>query len=341
MSRAHFILAVLTGLCISAAASASDVRVTFLPHTDRLVFGDPLYVQVTLTNHGGKPVAGPRPDLSFGSLAFTISDAYGHLAYRTIAGAGLQGGLEMLVFEPGKPVTYYFTLMLPRYRLYDDVFWKRYREGAIVTVQVVYRPIKGKILVAEPPKDVPVIETTPWLPIMSAPQVVHIEPRPNWQIQGMRFWAERKIDPDNYKKGPFPADFHLPVHVANREEMTSFEFATLLDGELGGLVSLSLMFRDIYELPPESREPANRDLVDWLKKEPEWKRAGEFYMIPGPGGGLERVRLRPEVKRKTLAHKVRATARNYNMRSTAKAMEEVIKEPALSGDKTVPQSDVD
>ncbi len=340
MTRFHLTFLAIAVLFLSSATNACDLSLTIVPHSDRVVFGDPLYIKVTLTNRTDKPVAGPRPDLIFGSLSFTVSDAYGPLSYTAMSGGGLMGGLEMLVFEPGKPVTYYFTLMLPKYRLFDHLFWKRYRDGAIVTVQGMYNPFYKKVLTAELPKDIPLASPS-GRRIVSARQKVHLDPRPDWQIEGLRAWAEREIDPKDYKRGPFPADFHLPVHVANREEMGRFAFATVLDGELGGLAALSLKFRDIYDLPPESREPADRDLIEWLRKEPGWERVGEFYMIPGPGGGLERVRLRPDVKRQALAHMLRGNAGSYNMRSTAETMEKLIEEPALAGSETAPKDGVD
>jgi hypothetical protein len=239
------------------------------------------------------------------------------------------------IFEPGRPRSYYFTLMFPRHLQYNHIFWKRFQDaGDELIVQAIYAP---KWLDPEPPKDIPLANGT----IRRIGQYVHIEPRPKRQIDRLRFWAEREVGPGSYQKGPDFGDFYLPLGVANRKEMDVFAFDTLLDGELGTLVALSIKFRDIYELPPESREAANRELVEWLKKEPEWKRSGEAYMVPGPAGGLEAVHLRPEIKRMALAHLLRGNAQSYNMPSTAAAMEKLIAEAPLVEDEASAQDGAD
>jgi hypothetical protein len=325
-----FALLLLPIALVSAEARPArcDLHITIRAHADRVVFGDPLYVEMTIVNESEDPVSGPPPDDMFITSWFMVSsmDKSGlsysnHYEY----GCPMRGGIRPIVFQPHQPVKYYLRVFLPFYHRFDHPFWSRYHGGGRVVVLAVY-PLR-----------------TGWA--LGSCEVA-LEGRPESQIEAIRHWAEPQFNREDYEKGPTPADFWLPVYIANREEMAEFASRAALSGELGDLVDLSLLFRDLYELPPESREQANRELVEWLRKEPDVlhhfggaesmisdvererlqkqfdrTHSDSNYYFLGAEGGIERVRYYPEVKRQVLARELRSLAEGYNMRSTADAIQ--------------------
>jgi hypothetical protein len=264
-----------------ARAPACDLRLTIRPHADRVFFGDPLYVEVTILNEGEEPVSKLPPDYDFFTRSwFMISstDRTG-LSYSNQYeyGCPMMGGVKPIFFEPGKPVKFYACVFLPVCQRFDHPFWKRYRRGGHVVVLAVY-PFRAGWLLGS-------CEVT-------------VQARSKHEIARLAYWTQPREDrPEDYRKGPTPADFWFPVYIANRQEMEEFASDTLLEGELGSLVDLSLRFRGLYDSPPDSRQPGNAELIEWLRKQ-------------------------PDVKREVLARKLRGLAGGYNMSSTVKAIED-------------------
>jgi len=286
--------------------AASGVELTIRPHTDRIVFGDPLYVEVELVNRGEAPVSGPPPDLEVGTLAFTISHSETRLSYlHSVGGAG---GSEPVVFEPGKPVKYYCYFFFPRFHLFDHPFWKLFRGGGLVSVGASYG-------------------FHPGISLKSRSHDVRIVPRPESENASLGYWTSAEFE--NPVKGFQPADFGIHFHSPlNREQMHRLAF-DVVSGELGDLFHLSAQFRELYELPPEGREAANRALIERLKEEPKMKGSEGSYLVMSPEGGLERIRYDAEVKRQVLLRKLRSLAGGYNMSSTFEALG--------GGDRDIPE----
>ncbi len=90
-------------LFATVVANACDLSMTIRGHSDRLMFGDPLFVQVTITNRSDKPVAGVLPSPDLGSLEFVISEPQGHLSYMAHSSGALAGPGTPGIFEPDKP----------------------------------------------------------------------------------------------------------------------------------------------------------------------------------------------------------------------------------------------
>lgn len=284
MNAISLFLLPLAVLSTDERVAACDLQITVRPHRKDVVFGDPLYVEVTIVNRAKEPVSSLRPCLDFNTFWFTVSSLDRELSYSTAhdRGGGLMGGLEPIVFEPGKERRYYFCLFLPIFHRFNHPFWKPYRQGGHVVISGVY-PLRSRVT------------------LLTSGFTITVDARDEDKIAALQYWHKREGKREDYKKGPTPADFHLPVHIANRKELEEFAVHTSLQGELRDLVDLSLRFRDLYELPPESREAGNRKLVAWLRKQ-------------------------PDVKRQVLARELRSLAEAYNMRSTAGALEALIEE---------------
>lgn len=276
MNALPSLLLPLVVLLANGDAPRCTLEMTIRLHTDTVLFGDPLYVEVTIVNRGEEPVSGRRPDLWLNTLRFTMSHSKSRMSY-TYSEGGAYGD-KPIVFEPHKPVKYYCYFFLPRFVRYDNPFSKLFRGGGELGISCTYG-------------------LRPEVTLNSRRHYVSVKARNESEIASLAYWVKDKKEAkrEDRRWGPTPADFRLPVNLANRKEMGEFAFHTVLDGELGGLVVLSLKLRDLYELPPESREAGNRKLVEWLLKQ-------------------------PEVKCQVLLRKLRSIALNYNMTSTFEAL---------------------
>jgi len=262
----------------SERPAACDLEITVRPHRKDVVFGDPLYLEVTFVNRAEEAVSGLPPDLELKTFWFNVARLDGELSYSTRheLGGGMQGG-NLIVFEPGKEMKYYFRLFLPVFHRYNHPFWKSFRQGGHVVLSGVYPLGSGATLA-------------------TAGFTVIVDARDEDEIAALGYWSKKEVAREDYEKGPTPANFYVPMHVANRKELAEAAVHTSLDGELGDLVALSLKFRDLYESPPEAREGGNGVLVEWLRKQ-------------------------PDVKSEVLARAVHNLAGSYNMWSTARAIE--------------------
>jgi hypothetical protein len=70
-----------------------------------LTFGDPLYFEVALTNHGEKAVSGPAPSLAQGTLRFRVKDVdRPYLTKMIKAATEPAGGVLLVQVAPGETV---------------------------------------------------------------------------------------------------------------------------------------------------------------------------------------------------------------------------------------------
>ncbi len=288
--------------------TACDFEVTLRPHSDWIVLGDPLYLEVTIVNRGCQTVSACPPELLFRTLVVRMYDHSTDMFVTNRRRSGLMGGVKPISFEPGKPIRYYCYLFLPSFHRFGHPFWENYQDGGVVYLRAVFRPWGWGSQSRR--------ENTE---VVSNQCDIRVQPRREGEIEALRRWNER-VDPYCYEKGPTPASFGLPVRITNRKEMGEFAFHAALSGELGEMVELAILLRDIYDTPPHLRDESNRRLVQWLQKEPPMERSGSYYSLRTPEGGLERVRYYPEVKRQVLLRKLRSVVVMHNMMSTFDAL---------------------
>ncbi|MEX2173761.1 MAG: hypothetical protein WD872_05320 [Pirellulaceae bacterium] len=142
LARPLLILAAV--LALSVDCSARDFAVTVQPHVSRIVFGDPLYVEVTIVNTTDKVLSGPTPDPGLNTFVFEVRGEYDSAipdsdAPRLHGGVGLDPPRGKIVeFLPGKPKKYYWHLFLPDLKSYDDPFWERIRKGGEIRISGTY-----------------------------------------------------------------------------------------------------------------------------------------------------------------------------------------------------------
>ena len=91
-------------------------------HPTHVKFGDPLYVEVTITNRGNDVILAPPADFNLNDFSFRLYDS-GTETHRTeFQGGGVSGVLDV-AYEPGKAVRHYGMIFLPGLFRANDSFW--------------------------------------------------------------------------------------------------------------------------------------------------------------------------------------------------------------------------
>lgn len=264
-----------------ATAFARDLEIKIRAHAAQVTFGDPLYIEVTITNPNKEIVAALPKYVGGERFVFMMRDPRTELQ---LVGYG-HGKQPPSKFAPGEAVTLHQYLFLPNLRGVDHLFWKSIRAGQGVSIWGVYG-------------------IRPGVALLSNRIGVAVVPRDEEEMELIERWAKPGIP--GYRKGPIPADFGVQFQSALNLEQTT-EVASQVGGELGSLLRLSKRLAEIYELPPGKRDAKNRELVAWLRKQ-------------------------PDVKRPALARETWSLAASYNIPSTAQALKKLLDDEQAAKD---------
>jgi hypothetical protein len=241
-------------LCNSA--SGADVEVAIHPHVRQVVFGDPLYVEVTILNRGATAITRPAPHPDLSTFAFRVSDPTDglDLDFTQVRVGGEPPVAKEVRFEPGIPVKYYWYLFLPDVQHFDDPFWAPVRKGRELFVSGVYGDGSRKF---------------GW----GDAKYVRVVPRDDEEIRTLERWkgAGRQASDHRYQ-GPGPSDFGLQFLGKLNRQQTAEIAAGIKTGELADLLRLTVRMQDIYAATAGGRETLNRDLAKWVSNQPDVMR---------------------------------------------------------------------
>jgi hypothetical protein len=274
MSPSRLLLALFLFLG-SKVVSACDLQITIRPHAGEVVFGDPIYIEVTIANPGAESVdALPRLFWGQDRLAFTVHDTKNDVQM-------VRHGVRSSVpthFEPAQSVTFYEYLFVPKLRAADREFWRSIRAAERVEIFAVYALRPGVVLVSNR---------------LSVP----LRQRDEEEMRLLQEWAM----PDKpWSRGPTPTDFGIDFQRSIGREATA-EIGAQIGGELGSMLRFCARLQEIYSLPMAARDAKNRELIAWLRKQ-------------------------PDVKRQALTRTARSVVEGNNMSSTSEALQSLIDE---------------
>lgn len=326
-------------IALGRLAIGCDLELDLRAHSEILVFGDPLYVEVTLRDRSDDPFASPvflvpQPQAWSRRLSLVFSFPRGgnfeFCETHRLAAADWDGPV---VVEPGRSIRYYCRLMVPPFPRWSDAFW---REAGVVFLTTVYQVSGSRDSAA-------VITSAPW--------GVSIERRQEAELAALALWHARKSGGEVPRPGPTPADFGLPLYAVDLNDLTQFVHRTKLSGELREVVGVSLRLRELFESPSNARDERNARLLDCLRTEPDFVthlgappwvvaavhphdieqlraqqgRDGLFSFL-ARDGGIKRFRYDLALKRRVLAGQLRAIALRYKMATTAEALEGLMRD---------------
>jgi hypothetical protein len=250
MKASTFLSMILT-LVVSAYVSAADLNVRLSAHSNQLIVGDPLYVELAIVNSSKKDVSALPPVFEFGTYAIKVYDPDRDLETSLHgSGGGLIGGLSDVCYEPGKPARYYFTVFLPRLDRLNHPFWKSFSRR--LEIRSYYWPGNG-------------------ICISSSPVDIRVDERRKREMRALEQWAMADVEVSG--KGPSPGDLGLYFkRPLDRHQLLQVASQVQWPGELAELLDLTLQLQSLYAAPEAERDMKNRALVDWLKRQPEIKR---------------------------------------------------------------------
>jgi hypothetical protein len=236
---------------IGPAVEASDLTLSIRMHSTRVVFGDPLYIEVKIINAGSAAVSAPAPSPDHGRFGFRIYDPETGLEIRREGLRGYVSEPESVTYEPGKPVKYYFSLFLPNLQEWRHPFWEHVSRGQWIIVSAYYRI--GKNLVLE-----------------SDRVSIGADKRDENESRVLAHWATKEVE--GIVKGPLPSDFGLQFLRPLSRAQTAEIARDIPSGEIHDLLLVVLQMQDIYATPPDSRDAKNRGLIEWIRRQPDIKR---------------------------------------------------------------------
>jgi hypothetical protein len=279
MSASRILCVVIATAAFNGRAGANSLEITIRPHSREVTFGDPLYVEVTITNRGEEVIVAQPPHPALRTFEFKVYDPETDLEVGAGEGGGFGGG-DLVRYEPGKPVKHYWRVFLPVAVRLNHPFWIPMRSGRNVYVSGVYHLGKG-------------------YSVRSRREEVYIRDRDESELKTLERWGTASVE--NYERLPHVASFGLNIPAVNRQQ--TLEVASdVKSGNVADLFHLTIQLQDIFQSPPNQREPLNRALVDWLKNQ-------------------------PAIKRQTLINEVHTVAVSHNLVSTVKALEPLVTPP--------------
>ncbi|HEY2412490.1 MAG TPA: hypothetical protein VGI40_09625 [Pirellulaceae bacterium] len=276
--KSAWLLAVLVAQAtnlVSAAAYDLEMRVRLF--SKEIVFGDPLYMEVTIVNGGKSSVIAPPPLFSSYKTQLNIEK----LPARLITYAGPEGdvGGEAAVrpnnfknfligdstameYRPGEPHKHYWFFLLPSMHdlEFKRPFWKHLEEDETLAVWLSY--------------NVEYTGRSPRLALLSAVQHIRINKRPDEEIKSLEKWFEgqdHKGKGDAPEMGPDPGDFRIFSSARNRKQTREFAEAVKI-GELADLLQFTLLLQDVFHAAPEAKPAAEARFMAKLRAQPDIKR---------------------------------------------------------------------
>jgi hypothetical protein len=244
-------LTVFLAFLVSERVFASDLELAIRPHAGQVVFGDPIYIEVLITNRGNDAVVAPAPHPEMNTIGFKVYDPDTDLEISSGAlGGGFVGAASPVRYEPGKSISHYWAVFLPALTRINNPFWSPVQLGKSLQISAVYG-------------------LRPGLAITSNREEVYVEARDATEMRSLERWANLPIE--DCDKGPHVSGFGLKVHAVNRQQTAELA-SQIKPGEIADLLHLTIQMQELYKLPAEERDPYNRSLIAWLQKQPNIKR---------------------------------------------------------------------
>ena len=329
---AVFLAIALTAM--GADALGCDLELSLVVHTRDIVFGDPLYVEVTLTNRGREPFEAPgspfvslRRNIWSGGILFNVW-TYGSSDGRHESGmlretwhiqAIDREGPEVL--EPGRSARCLCSLTIPPVSQWGQRFWWQAPQARSVWLEAAYQ--------------LPGLADSTVL-ITSEAVSLGLHPRSEAEIAAVALWHQSGTRGAVPLPGPTPVDLGLPLPVGDREELAKRARRAPLSGELGHMIELSLRLRELFELRPQARDEGNRQLLECIAWEPPRPQYSEIPIwrigeIDPQNTAKEAARksapgrqYNAQLKARVLARQLRSIALRYEMFSTVEALDRLI-----------------
>jgi len=314
-------------------------------HSSVIVAGDPLFVEVTLTDRREDPFSAaflvPQRNLWSARLSviFSFLGPGGNFEFRETYRVAPEEWEGPEVVEPGQSVRYYCCLAVPPLAQWKDAFWREAGLAGGVELTAAYQ-------VASSPGSTATITSKVWH--------LGLKARPDSELAALALWHQRATRGQVPLRGPTPVDFGLPLQIADPKELAEFVRRIRFSGELGDVLALSLRLRELFDLPPPARDEGNRQLLDYLRKKPDfvthfgappWVIAGIYpediaklraqegppFQFLDADGATKSLTYDVDLKRRVVAGKVRSIALRYELASTAKAVEGLIRDLQANG----------
>ncbi|MEX2173758.1 MAG: hypothetical protein WD872_05305 [Pirellulaceae bacterium] len=251
MKRSFSFVVFFATLAIGQTVAGAGLEMTIRAHPRRVIFGDPLYLEVTIVNRGEEVVTGPKPIPDLNTIGFPIYDPQTRLTINASSGGGGVGFPSDVSYQPGQAVKHYWHIYLPKLTQVDNKFWKPMRDGG------------GVVLYAQH-------GIAPGLLLRSNLVNVGIGKRKKSEMLLLEHYAQNEVL--GFEGGPSPANLGVSFKSPLNLKDTRTIGANLRAGELQDMLFTMVSFQEVFEAAPADQPERIRILVNNLKKQPDIKR---------------------------------------------------------------------
>jgi hypothetical protein len=240
------------------AAHAKDLAISIRSHADTLVFGDPLFVEVTVVNRGKETIRAP----ALGLLEFIVKERDSDLQLTLPGGGwltGLSSGVSVVVtYSPNQPVTVIHFIGLPGNikdvpKNIDHLghpFWRRLGGGGELSIRCIFHFDQSGLQIA------------------SNEALISIKPRPQREIEALQEFAayDKRIGDTDILLG------FIGLDGLRWRSQTKLLEASIQSGELAGGLKLTRLMEQLKYDNNVDRELISQQVLDWVVAQPDIKR---------------------------------------------------------------------
>jgi hypothetical protein len=268
-------LIIIATLVVSATAChAYDLEIEMRLLSNEIVFGDPLFMEVTVTNRSKEAIFAPRPWIDALEIELNLLDTYERLATTAPdndAGRGawtidkskvkeIRRGVARIRFDPGEAMKFYWFVFLPSTHQFDLPFWKHYRDNHKFAVWLSY------------PVEFFDNRTEQMVILRSRQQELTITERDERELKAiLRAYDDLAPRTERAEGGPGSANLGFPLHIYTRKETRDLA-RIVKSGELADILQFTLLRQDVYHAAADAKAAAEARLIDKLRAQPDIKR---------------------------------------------------------------------
>lgn len=231
-------------------ARIEDLEITLRSYPNKMVYGDPLYIELQIVNRGKDIVRAPRP--VEGLVGFQATDVEsGANTDCSLIPVGACLDIELIDFPPGHPHKYFFHTFLPKMHQLDHPFWRGIENrGVRMFCRIPYKRL--------------------WL--VSDLTSARIIPRDLREMEALRRWSRSDATRKEFDTKLLPGSVaSIPLYNVRTRKDTKDVAAAVQSGEIADLLQVTLRLQEL-ESPTANREDLSQALVEWVKSQPDIKR---------------------------------------------------------------------
>jgi hypothetical protein len=252
-TSSHFALLLVLLVTGNSSSLAHTLDISIRAHSMKVMFGDPIFLEVTIVNKGNDAVLATNPDIYAGSCAFSAQELKTNLRINCSgpeAGSAVVGDPKQIEYLPGVPMKQGWTIFAPYTSEVGNHFWTAAQDNR--KVQIWFElALEKKVS------------------LRSDPITVQLQPRDKEEFKAIEKWTP--WDKQRGDTNICPINLGVHLNAVNTKQEAKDVASEIKSGELGELLRLIVQLQELAD-SPDKQETGAAVLIGWLKSQPDIKR---------------------------------------------------------------------